>query len=157
MRQVDIKDFENYQITDDGRVWSKKTKKYLKPSLDGRGYYFVYIKNNSGKYFNQRLHRLIAEAFIPNPDNKPCIDHINTTRTDNRIENLRWVSYKENNNNPKTKKKTSDTLKGCKLPEEVKRKISTALKGRKLSEDTRNKISEARKIYWKKKTADVED
>lgn len=152
MKQVDIKDFENYQITDDGRVWSKKTNKYLKPSLDSKGYYFVCIKNNSGKYYNQRLHRIIADAFIPNPDNKPCIDHINTIRTDNSISNLRWVSYKENNNNPKTKKKTSDTLKGCKLSEETKRKISTTIKGRKLSEETRKKISEARKIYWKKKS-----
>ena len=61
-----------------------------------------------GKRHNVRLHRIIAEAFIPNPDNKPCIDHINTIITDNRIENLRWCSQKENMNNPITTKKMSE-------------------------------------------------
>ena len=54
------------------------------------------------------IHRLIAEAFIPNPDNKLCIDHINTNILDYRIENLQWVTHKENSNNPITKKKLYD-------------------------------------------------
>lgn len=47
---------------------------------------------------NYRVHRLVAEAFIPNPDNKPTVDHINQRRDDNRVENLRWASYKEQMN-----------------------------------------------------------
>ena len=49
-----------------------------------------------------KIHRLVAQAFIPNPDNKPCIDHINTDKLDNSVDNLKWCDHKENNNNPIT-------------------------------------------------------
>ena len=68
---------------------------------DSKGYLRVRLcKNNKAK--NYSVHRLAANAFIPNPNNLPCIDHINTIKTDNRVENLRWCSYKENSNNPLT-------------------------------------------------------
>ena len=95
MKQVNANVSENYQVTYDGRVWSFKTNKWLKPCLGNHGYFTV---NINGK--TVLLHRLIAEAFIPNPENKHCIDHINGNRQDNRIENLRWCTYSENNNNP---------------------------------------------------------
>ena len=57
-----------------------------------------------GKFY---VHRAVAELFIPNPENKPHIDHINTVRTDIRVENLRWVTHKENCNNPLTLKHIS--------------------------------------------------
>ena len=70
--------------------------KELKPYQDDDGYYRVGIHCN-GKCYTVGVHKLVAEAFIPNPDNKPCIDHINGNRQDNRVENLRWCTVEENN------------------------------------------------------------
>ena len=73
----------------------------VKPRLGSCGYPVVCIPYRETCF----MHRLIAEAFILNPENKPFIDHINGNRADNRIENLRWVTNKENCNNPNTKYK----------------------------------------------------
>lgn len=117
----DIKGYEGlYQISNMGRVKSllKVTKfgnrlkvneeMILKPALGKRGYYVVSL-NHNGKSKTFTIHRLIAEAFIPNPQNKEFIDHINTIKTDNRIENLRWVTSKENSNNILTLQHSSES------------------------------------------------
>jgi hypothetical protein len=69
-----------------------------------KGYLIVQL-NKCNRVLPKRVHRLVAEAFIPNSENKPCIDHINTDKTDNRIENLRWVTHSENMRNPITRAK----------------------------------------------------
>ena len=67
------------------------------------GYYIVaFSKNNKPKYVSP--HRLVAETFIPNPCNYPCVDHIDTDKTNNKVCNLRWCSYMGNMNNETTKK-----------------------------------------------------
>lgn len=102
-----IEGYENYQVSNLGRVKSLNyhhsgKEHILKCILNSSGYYKVNLYKD-GKTKNLTIHRLVARAFIPNPENKSCIDHINTDKADNRVENLRWCTYKENMGNPLTK------------------------------------------------------
>ena len=111
----DIKDFEGiYQVSNYGNVKSLEryvnkgcqlvNEKILKPMIDYYGYTQVALCKD-GKRYRCKVHRLVCEAFLPNPENKPCVDHINCVRSDNRLENLRWCTYSENNKNPLTLEK----------------------------------------------------
>ena len=94
---VDLIDFENeYEIktTYPHEIHNKRTGKILKESLMSNGYYQVHL--NRMTYLK---HRLVAKQFISNPNNLPCIDHINHNRIDNHISNLRWVSLSDNSKN----------------------------------------------------------
>lgn len=104
-----IIDNENtgWKVSNLGRLRRSRDNKITYGSNDGKGYRRVRIKNNY--YF---VHRLVALEFIPNPENKTEIDHINTIRSDNRIENLRWCTVKENNNNKLTREKYSKSQIG---------------------------------------------
>lgn len=97
----DVIGFEGlYSVSSLGRV--KGREKILKPSDNGKGYMTVCLYKD-GKSYRKYIHRLVAEAFIPNPDNKPQIDHIDTVKTNNSVENLRWTTPEENGNNPTTR------------------------------------------------------
>ena len=90
---ADIKNYEGiYQISNKGNIKNIKRDKYLKPRLDKYGYLRVILCKKGTHYKNFQIHRLVAEAFIPNPENKPQVDHINTIRTDNNVENLRTIT-----------------------------------------------------------------
>ena len=104
-----VKGFEGvYEVSSEGRIKSKKHvivrrdgKKYtvkeklLKPYVDKDGYLRVELnhKGKAGKFY---VHRLVGFLFIPNPEEKPQINHINCIKDDNRVENLEWVTVQEN-------------------------------------------------------------
>lgn len=100
MIALQIKDFPDYYVTDSGDVYSRNYRqtgriKKLIPSMCGSGYLQVNLFSLK-KQCCKRIHRIVAETFIPNPENKPQINHKNGTKTDNRVENLEWVSHQEN-------------------------------------------------------------
>ena len=110
MKQIDIKGFEGYQITDDGRVWSKITKKWLKDRKSGSGYYNVALRKNGATY-EKEVHRLVAEAFINNPNWLPIVNHKDENKTNNNVENLEWCSAKYNFNYGTCKQRISISVK----------------------------------------------
>lgn len=91
-----IQGYENYFISNHGRVYSILKKKLLKQELV-RGYYYRVKITTSHKYVHFRVHRLVASAFIPNPDNKPIVHHKDGNAKNNKADNLQWVTRQEHN------------------------------------------------------------
>lgn len=143
-----------YNMTEEWRIYDttyyfghKKINKIYEVSNLGRYRVNGIIKDfdkNIDSYIrvhNGLLHRIIAKIFIDNPDNKPCIDHIDGNKRNNNISNLRWCTYKENNNNPITKQKLQEKMKYIRtLPDYI-----GYWKGKHLSEETKKKMSEVKK------------
>jgi hypothetical protein len=93
---VDIVGFEGfYQISDEGEVKSLRNNLILKTSDDNKGYPAIRLSIN-GKLTRKRLHRIVAEHFIPNPAKKPEVNHIDGDKHNNNINNLEWVTHLEN-------------------------------------------------------------
>jgi hypothetical protein len=85
-----------YEVSSEGRVRNVKTGRILKPRLRPNGYKIVTpSKENKVKTFS--IHRLVAVAFIPNQENKPCVNHIDNNPSNNHVSNLEWVTHHENN------------------------------------------------------------
>lgn len=91
----EIPGYPGYFVSEDGQIISKKTGRVLKPRRLPAGYHRVSLCVD-GKPKDSYIHRLVAQSFIPNPESKPCVNHINGNKADNRVENLEWCTYGEN-------------------------------------------------------------
>ena len=112
---VEIENFPNYEVSDFGNVRNNNTGQELKPRpiVKNEGKYTCYdvcLYNGTRSLgFHHKIHRLVAKAFIPNPDNKPDIDHIDGDTSNNKITNLQWATASENALNQNNKIRSDNT------------------------------------------------
>lgn len=130
-----------YEVSSLGRVMRIKSGgraragTILKPWVNS-GYLSVTLRGRE-----YRVHRLVAIAFTPNPENKPCVNHIDGNKLNNAVDNLEWCTYSEN----LIHAYRTGLHSGIQFSEESRRKISEAKKGIQFSEETRNKMRESHK------------
>src|ERR1700678_2025450 len=123
-----IPGYPNYKINKEGIILNIKTNKYLFGSVSN--YKRVTLINNNGRY-KEKIHRLLALTFIPNPDNKPIVDHIDQNKLNNDLSNLRWCSQIENSHNSKKRNNTSNKYKGVNWNKQNKKWIASIYKDNK--------------------------
>lgn len=114
--------YKGYKASSEGRIESK-TGRIINGAKTNAGYILIYVE---GKRLLK--HRFIAETFIPNPDNLPCVNHKNEDKTDNRVCNLEWCTYKYNTNYGTARERQAKQTRGKKRTPESRKKMSEAAK-----------------------------
>lgn len=134
----DIEGYEGlYQVSNYGNIYSIRKKRNYTLSVGTNGYVNVTLTKNGKKLYTS-VHQLVAQAFIQNPDNKPCVGHLDCDRTNNKAENLYWCTYLENMNHPITRQRLKESKTGKKNPNFGKEPWN---KGKKLSKEQIAKMS----------------
>lgn len=131
-----IQGYENYSVTEDGQVWSNITNRFLKPQNHVKGYKRVRLSCNT-VWKNHFVHRLVAEAYLPNLENKQQVNHKDMNKHNNNVHNLEWVTNGENqkhaykNNGDDRRIKNGKAHKGKKWSDESIAKRTASRKANK--------------------------
>lgn len=139
-----------YTIDENGKIYGIKRKKFLRTRIDGTGYATVRLCKN-GTDTTHMVHRLIAEAFIPNPNHLPFINHKDEVKTNNNIDNLEWCDHKYNCNYGTRNERISKSNTGKPKTEAHRRHISEGRTGIIFSTEHRKHISEAKRRQYENK------
>ena len=103
--------YENYEVSNFGNVKNIKTKRILKHGFGSCGYKKVDLSID-GSPITLRIHKLVAQTFLENPENKKCIDHIDNNKSNNNVLNLRYATHSENGQNSSLSSKNTSGTKG---------------------------------------------
>lgn len=117
----DIKGYEGlYAVTEDGRVWSHYRKRFLNPTADAKGYLRVDLYKDKKKQ-NYKIHRIVAEAYIDNPNNLPQVNHKDENKENNCVDNLEWCDTTYNLNYGSYPSAMAERVKGnCRAGKQVR-------------------------------------
>lgn len=147
-KSLDFMGYPDYEISNFGRVKSlpRNTTKggIMKPRKTKDGYLQLHLTYN-GKRKTFRVHKLVALAFLENPENLPCINHKDENKENNHVDNLEFCDIRYNNCYGSRLERQSKSMKGKIFSDEHKRNISKAQKGKIISEETKRKMSESHK------------
>lgn len=147
----DAKYYEGkYQISNYGRVWSIRSQKILSP-LWSKGYAFYKLYSKNGKVKTEQAHRLVAIAFIPNPEKLPQVNHKDENPANNYVDNLEWCTAKYNCNYGHHKENCSKSMKGKMIGEK------NPMYGKHQSEETQKKMRLARNNWTDEQKQKVHD
>ena len=143
-----------YFITRDGRIWNEKTERYLKAQPNPKGYLVVRITVDKVKH-SFKIHREVAKAFIPNPDNKPQVNHIDGNKNNNTVENLEWCTNEENTRHAIKNGLWKNVFKASQTTNEARKKKIKAVNIETKEEITFDSIAEAERYFDSRHITDV--